>query len=227
MLGLLTQPEQLGCHVEGQQQCDDRGVNICHQPLDPEFISVISVTSGNCNRGQNVEERNQKGAWENILNRRKRGVPVTRTARSQGTYGPMQLVPTGRQLAHLAWFPEEMTVTQAWPRLRVCLPYPFQANSTQRHRLKGADVLCVLQNKEDRDVLGAAGLQWGCWACSPCIPYQSSEKPHKVFWLLCLVACGKKLFFAMISVKLCCGLMQGIRDSANLHPGNPQQYEES
>lgn len=197
----------------------------------PEFISVISITPGICNRCQNGGgEEKQKGAWESILMRKKREVHITRTARSQSTHGPPQRFPTGSKLSHLAWFPKETSAICShapWVCLS-SLPASTQFHTATHSQRSGHP--SVLQNQEDWDVLGAAGLQWGNRAHSLRYSLLVFRQATQNVGLLCLVACGTIafLYYDFCEVVLHpCGLMQGIRDLANLHLGNPQQYEES
>lgn len=131
----------------------------------PEFISVISITPGICNRCQNGGgEEKQKGAWESILMRKKRGVHTTRTARSQSAHGPPQHFPTGSKLSHLAWFPKETTVMQSCSMGMSVHPTCFNLIPHSDTFSKMWTSKCF-PKQEDTDVLGATGLQWDNWAC--------------------------------------------------------------
>lgn len=164
------QPEQQGCQAGGTAAVwRQEGQYLLPAMWLPEFISVISITPGNSNRDQNVEgkEEKQKRAWESILMRRKREVHITRAAGSQSTHGPLQHFPTGSKLSHPAWFPREITGTQSCS-VRVCVcPMRFNPILDSGTVSKLWASRCVLQNQEDRDILGGTGLQWGYWARSP------------------------------------------------------------
>lgn len=162
--------------------------------------------------------------------RRKRGAHTMRTARIQSIRGPLQHFPTGSKLSHLTWFPKEMTVTQSCSVGTSVCPTCFNPilHKGTVSKMWASHVFC--KN-------GKTGMFWEQLGCSGVTEHAALRYSLLVFrettqdvWLLSLVACGTIgfLYHDFCEVMLHpCGFVQGIRDSANLHLGNPQQYEES
>lgn len=180
----------------------------------PAFITAISITPGNWNRSQNAEgeEEKQKGAWERILMRRKGSI-------KQGQLEVKAAVSCWKWSLVLPGF---LTKQQSCSHVpRVCLLCPLLSP-------KGTGIPRVPQNQEGRDVLGTAGLHWGHWALGYSL--LAFREAAQNVWLPCLAACGKTTFLCsdLCEVVLYpCGLVQGWRDSANLHLEDPHQNEES
>lgn len=175
-------------------------------PWLPAFITAINITPGSWNRSQNVagEEEKQKGAWERILTRRKRPIKQGQLeVKAEVSYWNWTLI-----------FLDFLTKQQSCSDVpRVCLLCPFTPILHRGSVSRASHVF----HKSRRQ--GCAGSSWTEHRAHRNCLLAFREATQNV-WLKCLVACGKITFLCsdFCEAVLCpCGLMQGLRDSDNLH----------